>query len=69
MEEKEVRPFALTYRRKMTAELGYTKPTGYEFCQVFAEQVLRRFGPTYKAENALREMGLVTYRGTSLSSW
>jgi len=38
MEAKEVAPFALTYRRQMTRELGYTKHTGYKFWHVFAEQ-------------------------------
>jgi len=29
----------------------------------FAEQVLRRFGPSHEAEKSLREMGLVKYHG------
>jgi len=47
----------------MTGEIGYTRREGYEFWQVFAEQALRRFGPTHEAEKSLREMGSVKYRG------
>jgi len=47
----------------MTGEIGYTRQEGYEFWHVFAEQALRRFGPTHEAEKSLREMGLVKYRG------
>jgi len=63
MDGKEVAPFALTYRRQMTGEIGYTRQEGYEFWHVFAEQALRRFGPTLEAEKSLREMGSVKYRG------
>jgi len=63
MDGKEVAPFALTYRRQMTGETGYTRQEGYEFWHVFAEQVLRRFGPTHEAGKSLREMGSVKYRG------
>jgi len=63
MDGKEVAPFALTYRRQMTGEIGYTRQEGYEFWHVFAEQALRRFGPTHEAEKSLREMGLVKYSG------
>jgi len=63
MDGKEVAPFALTYRRQMTGEMGYTRQEGYEFWHVFAEQVLRRFGPTHEAEKSLREMGSVEHRG------
>jgi len=63
MDGKDVAPFALTYRRQMTAEIGYTRQEGYEFWHVFAEQVLRPFGPTHEAEKSLREMGSVKYRG------
>ena len=60
---KEVALFALTYRRQMTGEIGYTRQEGYRFWQVFAEQALRRLGPTHEAELSLREMGSVKYRG------
>ena len=59
---KEVAPFALTCRRQMTGEIAYTRQERYEFWHVFAEQTLRRFGPTYQAEKSLREMGSVKYR-------
>jgi len=63
MDGKEVAPFALTYRQQMTGEIGYTRQEGYGFWQLFAEQALRRFGPTHEAEQSLREMGSVKYRG------
>jgi len=47
----------------MTRETGYRRQEGYEFWQLFAEQALRRFGPTHEAEKSLREMGSVKYRG------
>jgi len=40
MEGKEVARFALTYRRQMTGELGYTKQAGYEHWHVFANQAV-----------------------------
>jgi len=63
MDGKDVTPFALTYRRQRTGEIGYTTQDGYEFWHVFAEQALRRFCPTHEAEKSLREMGSVKYRG------
>ena len=43
MDGKEVAPFALTYRRQVTGEIGYTRQEGCEFWHVFAVQALRRF--------------------------
>jgi len=63
MDGKEVAPFALRYHRQMSREIGYTRQEGYEFWHVFAEQALRRFGPTHEAEKSLREKGSVKYRG------
>jgi len=63
MDGKEVALFVLTYRRQMTGEIGYTRQEGYGFWRVFAEQALRRLGPTHEAEISLREMGSVKYRG------
>jgi len=63
MDGTGVAPFALTYRRQMTGETGYTRQEGYQFWHIFAEQVLPRFGPTHEAEKSLREMGSVKYRG------
>jgi len=63
MDGKDVAQFALTYRRQMTGEIGYTRQEGYEFWHVFAEQVLRRVGRTHEEEKSLREMGSVKYRG------
>jgi len=61
MSGKEVAPFALIYPRQMTREIGYTEQEVYEFWHVFAEQALRRFGPTHEAEKSPREMGSVKY--------
>jgi len=63
MEEKEVVPFALTYWRQMTGELGYTRQAGYEHWHVFAEHAVRRFGPTPAAEKSLTQMSVVKYHG------
>jgi len=63
MQGKEVAPFALTYRGRMTGELGYTRQAGYERCHVFAQQAGRRFGPTHEAEKSLTQMGFVKYHG------
>jgi len=49
----------------MTGELGFTRQEGYEFWQIFAKQVLPRFGPTHEADKSIREMGLVHYHGDS----
>jgi len=46
----------------MTGEIGYTRQERYEFWHVFAEEALRRFGPTHEAEKSPREMGCVKYR-------
>jgi len=69
MDGKEVAPFALTYRRQMTGEIGYTRQEGYEFWHVCAEQALRRFGPTYEVGKSLRELGSVKYRGGVAKFW
>jgi len=63
MEGKEVALLALTYRRQMTGELGFTKQAGHQFWHVFAEQAVRRFGPTLEAEKWLTQMGFVKYHG------
>jgi len=63
MEGMEVSPFALTYRPQMTGELGYTRQAGCEQWHVFAEQAVRRFGPTHVAEKCLKQMGFVKYHG------
>jgi len=60
---KEVAPLALTCRGQMTGSIGYPRQERYEFWHDFAEQALRRFGPTHKAEKSLRDRGSVKYRG------
>jgi len=63
MDGKEVAPFALTYRRQITGEIGYSRQEGYEFWHLFGEQGLRRFVPTDEVEKCLREMGSGKHRG------
>jgi len=46
----------------MTGELGHIRQDGYELWDVFAEQAVRRFGPTHEEEKALREMLKVRYK-------
>jgi len=46
----------------MTGELGHIRQEGYELWDVFAEQAIRRFGPTHEEEKALREMLKVRYK-------
>ena len=62
IDRKEVAPFALTYRWKMSGEIGYTRQDRYEFWHVFAEQASRRVSPTQEAEKSLSERGSVKYR-------
>ena len=63
MEGHQVSSFAMTYRNQMTGELGFTRQEGYELWAIFAEQVVRRFGPTHEEVKALREMMKVRYKG------
>jgi len=46
----------------MTVELGQIRQDGYELWDVFAEQAIRRIGPTQEEEKALREMLKVRYK-------
>jgi len=52
----------MTYRNQMTGELGHVRQEGYELWDVFAEQAIRRFGPTHEVEEALRDMLKVRYK-------
>jgi len=52
MDGKEVAPLALTYRRQMIGEIGYTREEGYDFWHLFGKQALLRFGPTHEAEKS-----------------
>ena len=63
MKGPQVSSFAMTYRNQMTGELGFTRQEGYELWAIFAEQMVRRFGPTYEEVRALREMIKVRYKG------
>ena len=56
MKGPQVSSFAMTYRNQMTGELGFTRPEGYELWAIFAEQVVRCFGPTHEEVKELREM-------------
>ena len=46
----------------MTGELGYTRQEGYDIWDIFAEQMVRRFGPTHEEEKALRQMMKAKYK-------
>ena len=63
MDRPEVAPFALTYQKKMTGEVGCIKEESYPFWHTFAKQAILRFGPTHEAEKALRKMSTVRYQG------
>jgi len=43
MEEREVAPFGLAYRKQMTGELAVQKEGGYEYWYIFKAQVILRF--------------------------
>ena len=47
----------------MTGELVFTRHEGYELWAIFAEHVVRHFGPTHEEVKALREMIKVRYKG------
>ena len=63
MKGPQVSSFAMTYRKQMTGELGFTRQEAYELWAIFAEQVVRRFGPTHEEVNALWEKMKVRYKG------
>ena len=63
MKGPQVSYFAMTYRNQMTGELGFTRQEGYELWAIFAEQVVRRFGPTHEEVKVLGEMMKVRYKG------
>jgi len=46
----------MTYGNQMTGELGHIGQDGYELWHVFAEEAIRRFGPTHEEEKVLRGM-------------
>jgi len=46
----------------MTGELRPIRHEDYELWDVFAEEAIRRFGPTHEEEKALREMLKVRYK-------
>ena len=63
MKGPQVSSFAMTYRNQMTGELGFTRQEGYQLCAIFAEQVVRRFGPTHEEVKVLQERMKVRYKG------
>src|SRR6195952_74454 len=62
MEGEDVSAFALTYRKKMTGELGYLKVEGYEYWESFRVQCMTRFALTHEGERALAAMEKVRYK-------
>jgi len=51
-----VASFTMTYRNQMPGRLAHIRQDGYELCDIFAKQAVRRFGHTHEEEKALREM-------------
>jgi len=49
----------------MTGELGHTQQHHYELWDTFAEQAIRRFGPSHGEEKALQELLKVRYKSAS----
>src|SRR6195952_212416 len=62
MEGDDVSAFALTYRKKMTGELGHLKIEGYEYWESFRVQCMTRFALTHEGERALAAMEKVRYK-------
>jgi len=58
----QVASITMIYTKQMTGELGHIRQDSYELWDVFAEQAIRRFGPTHEKEKALREMFKVRYK-------
>jgi len=56
MEGKEVAPFALSYRKQISGELGCQKREGYEYWHILKVQVILRFTISHKVKWALRKM-------------
>jgi len=58
----QVASCTITYWNQMTGEIHHIRQDGYKLWDVFAEQAIRRFGPTHEEEKALREMFKVRYK-------
>ena len=63
MEGEDVSAFALTYRKKMTGELGHLKIEGYEYWETFRIQCTTRFALTHEGERARAAMEKMKYTG------
>ena len=63
MEGEDVLAFALTYRKKITSELGNLKIEGYEYWEIFHMQCTTRFALTHEGERALTAMEKMKYTG------
>ena len=63
MEGDDVSAFALTYRKKMTGELGHLIVEGYEYWETFRNECINRFALTHEGERALAAMEKVRYKG------
>jgi len=46
----------------MTWEFGHTQQQGYELWDIFAEQAIRHFSPTFEEEVVVPAMLIVRYR-------
>ena len=65
MEGDDVSAFALTYRKKMTGELGHLKVEEYEYWETFQNECISRFALTHEGKRALAAMDSekVQYKG------
>ena len=63
MEGDNVSAFALTYRKKMTGELGHLKVEGYEYWETFRNEYISRFALIHEGERVLAAMEKVRYKG------
>ena len=58
---EDVSTFSLTYRKKMTGELGHLKIQGYKYGETFRIQCITQFALTQEGERGLAEMEKVKY--------
>ena len=63
MEGSAVTPFAITDRKKMTGEFGFSQSDGYDLWENFKNQIQEKFSILHRAQRALRDMEKVRYEG------
>ena len=63
MEGSAVTPFAITYRKKMTGEFGFSRSDGYDLWENFKNQIQEKLSILHRGQRALRYMEKVRYEG------